>query len=282
MDSDSDFYGTPLSSSLPTTQHRPAHTISPGDEEVVSALEGRVARFDIVTWWDRQSAMTAHIHHQQQLLQLQQIQHPAADQTTAAAAHPFDPSSSVRHPSESIPAFLARLPPATTDWRPGMDWIWIQSPYQLPRAAPALGQFRQGGAERLALLTAFQTMASAAAAPAGRVARDVGRARREAVADLTALAGACGMVSGKWMLFPEPGHVNEVWGRVARATAEGSLGDCAKVETRVTADKERLVCVYTRDFRDKDDVARVLRRMAELELVRPGGRLIYYKSGKWW
>ncbi len=86
------------------------------------------------------------------------------------------------------------------------------------------------------------------------------------------------------MLFPAPGDVNEVWAKVAHATAEGGLGISAKVETRVEADKARLVCVYTRDFRDKGDVARVLRRLGELELVRPsgpglGGRQIYYKCG---
>lgn len=125
--------------------------------------------------------------------------------------------------------------------------------------------------------------ATTAAKTAGRTAmalkREVAGARREAVEDLRRLAGACNVVTGKWMLFPEPGSVNEVWGKVATATAGGRLGVGAKVETRVQAAKERLICVYTRDFRDKDDVARVLNRMRELELVRPGGRQVYYKSG---
>ncbi len=114
-----------------------------------------------------------------------------------------------------------------------------------------------------------------------KLARDQSLARREAVADLAELAGACGVVAGKWMLFPSPGDVNEVWAKVARATGEGSLGISAKVETRVEAHKARLVCVYTRDWRDKGDVARVLKRLGELELVRPGpGRgQIYYKCG---
>lgn len=111
------------------------------------------------------------------------------------------------------------------------------------------------------------------------VQRDLAQERRSAVADLLELAAACGVVEGKWMLFPEPGRVNEVWAKVARATAADELGVAAKVETRVTVGKERLICVYTRDFRDKDDVARVLGRLAQLELVRPGGRQIYYKTG---
>ena len=114
------------------------------------------------------------------------------------------------------------------------------------------------------------------------VQRDVAKERREAVDDLKELAAACNVLSGKWMLFPEPGSVNEVWGKVARATANGELGTAAKAETRVDSEKERLICVYTKDFRDKNDVARVLSRMRELELVRPGGRYIYYKSGQLW
>ncbi|KAG7284118.1 hypothetical protein NEMBOFW57_010479 [Staphylotrichum longicolle] len=227
MDSDSDFYG---------------------DEETVSALEARVASFDV--------------------------------------HNPYETCPSARQLTESIPAFLARLPPATTDWRPGLDWIWIANPFHPPARAPLLAQFRKGGAERLALFAQFEKMTTTAAGGRGgggaaKAQRDVAAERREAVADLKALAGACHVVTGKWMLFPEPGQVNEVWGKVARATAEGGLGTVAKVETRIESGKARLVCVYTRDFRDKEDVARVLGRMRELELVRPEGRQIYYKSDAW-
>lgn len=38
-----------------------------------------------------------------------------------------------------------------------------------------------------------------------------------------------------------------------------------------------IVCVYTKDFRDEDDVLRVLRELEDLDLVREG-RSIYYKS----
>jgi hypothetical protein len=86
------------------------------------------------------------------------------------------------------------------------------------------------------------------------------------------------------MFFPEPNYVDDVWGVVARATAANDLGVAAKVapkdddEGRMGA--ARLICVYTRDFRDKDDVARVLTRLRELELVRTNGRPVYYKCGE--
>jgi hypothetical protein len=170
-----------------------------------------------------------------------------------------------------------------------MDWIWVTNPYRAPGPVPNLAEFRQGGEERLALFAEFEKMATATsngakAAGRGRSAaalqKDVADHRREAIADLRALAGSYNVITGKWMLFPEPGYVNEVWAKVARATAGNELGIGAKVETRVESGKERLICVYTKDFRDKDDVARVLNRMRELELVRPGGRQIYYKSGQ--
>lgn len=43
--------------------------------------------------------------------------------------------------------------------------------------------------------------------------------------------------------------------------------------------KSRLICIYTDDFSDKEDVMRVVRKMKELGLV-PGSKPIYYKYGK--
>lgn len=87
------------------------------------------------------------------------------------------------------------------------------------------------------------------------------------------------------MLFIEPAFVNEVWATVARATVKNELGIAAKVGPRAErgSPKERLICIYTYDFSDRDDIARVLSRMKQLDLVRagPGRKPIYYKAGKW-
>ncbi|KAL2194581.1 hypothetical protein P885DRAFT_80269 [Corynascus similis CBS 632.67] len=259
MESESDFYG---------------------DEEAVSVLEARVNDFDVVGWWDRRSGVLNHCQY---------ATHKPPPQPVPAGRLSSDPDENqpgARRLSEAVDDFLARLPPATTDWRPGLDWIWISNPYAPPRRDQALTRFRKGGEERLALFSEFYKMATASGArAAGRslmaLRRDISEERRETVADLRELAVACNVVMGKWMLFPEPGYVNEVWAKIANATANGELGIAAKVDTRVRANKERLVCVYTQDFRDKDDVARVLNRMRELELVMPGGKQIYYKSDAW-
>ncbi|KAL2263311.1 hypothetical protein VTK26DRAFT_7294 [Humicola hyalothermophila] len=272
MDLDSDFYG---------------------DEKTVSALEARVENFDFVSWWASRRPVLANGSNNQQ--------HPSTNTatTTFTTAPANTPQGRLHNPyegepyawdfAEPISSFLSRLPPATTDWRPGHDWIWVANPYQPPHERPdqALTCFLKGGRERLAHFSDFEQTASAAAAASRSataraiVSQDVDKERREAVADLQRLAVACGVLTGKWMLFPEPGNVNEVWGKVARATAGGELGVGAKVATRVDPEKARLICIYTRDFRDKDDVARVLNRMRELELVRPGERQIYYKTDAW-
>ena len=84
------------------------------------------------------------------------------------------------------------------------------------------------------------------------------------------------------MIFCPPAEVNEVWEIVARATARNELGIAAKVAPKPDDEdprKDRLICIYTTDFRDMDDVGRVLRKLRELRLVEAKGRLIYYKPG---
>ncbi|KAK4140098.1 uncharacterized protein C8A04DRAFT_15242 [Dichotomopilus funicola] len=272
MDSDSDFYG---------------------DEETVSALKDRVNDFDVVGWWHRQNNMTDNypkpsIKREQQTQQT--ISAPVNNTRIKPLYDPHQGAPGARRPSETIPDFLSRLPPSTSDWEPGFDWIWIANPYHPPpELEPALAQFRHAAEERLGLFAEFEKMATLTAGrdtgvtvkALAALRQDVAKERRETVSDLRELADACNVVTGKWMLFPPPGEVDAVWACVAAATAEGELGTAAKVETRSRADKERLVCVYTKDCREKEDVARVLIQMRELGLVKPGGKQIYYKSDAW-
>ena len=74
-----------------------------------------------------------------------------------------------------------------------------------------------------------------------------------------------------------------MWELVARATANNELGIAAKVAPRPPFEdqtKDRIICVYTADFKDKADVGRVLQELRELKLVEAKGRLVYYKPGE--
>ena len=81
------------------------------------------------------------------------------------------------------------------------------------------------------------------------------------------------------MMFCPQNEVNAVWSVIARATAEADLGIAAKVAPDDGRSGERLICIYTKDFTDLDDVTRVIRKMKNLGLVE-SRKPLYYKCGK--
>lgn len=120
------------------------------------------------------------------------------------------------------------------------------------------------------------------------ITRKVAPLRKEVEGDLLEAAREKGCTSGKWMLFPTVEDVDYVWGTVAKGTAEGSLGTAAKVAAMENeaegGGQRRLVCVYTKDFGDAEDVKRVLVGLKGMGLLRGDdggeGRGIYYKCGE--
>ncbi|KAK4185280.1 hypothetical protein QBC35DRAFT_19885 [Podospora australis] len=258
MDSDSEFYG---------------------NEKTVSKLRARVANTDVSSYWSGRKTVnpiSARLSHG--------ASSHVNDTVPSSPGSLYNPFSGMPHAAhtETIDAFLERLPPATTDRTPDLPWIWIANRhFSVLQAVGDETKFIQGGKERLRLFTEFIETTSARAASPFVATRLIAQARKAAIDHLTALAEETKLLEGKWMLFPSPGRVNQVWASVARATANNELGISAKVATRDQAYAARLICVYTRDFRDKSDVARVLKRLMELELVRPGKEQIYYKCDAW-
>lgn len=162
----------------------------------------------------------------------------------------------------------------------------------------------QGGEERLQLVRDLLEKASQTDMVKSVKEREANKERRQAAADILTLAHAYRVRAGKvpsyehildyairekltvnsqWMLFCQPQEVNEVWAIVAKATAANELGIAAKVAPKSAdgdARRDRLICVYTADFRDRSDVGRVLQKLRELRLVESRGRPIYYKPGE--
>jgi hypothetical protein len=85
------------------------------------------------------------------------------------------------------------------------------------------------------------------------------------------------LTTDKWMLFPKLEEVNRVWKKVVASVMDARLGPTAKVATDDGRPGERLICIYTKDFRDENDVLRVLQEIKTMDLL-PSGRSIYYKS----
>jgi hypothetical protein len=63
--------------------------------------------------------------------------------------------------------------------------------------------------------------------------------------------------SGKWLLFPDRKNVDEIWEKVKILIAANRLGNIAKVSKGETGN-EYVLCVYTHNFEDVQDVFRVL------------------------
>lgn len=78
--------------------------------------------------------------------------------------------------------------------------------------------------------------------------------------------------SGKWLIFVDPENVDEVWAKIKKAVEEGKLGDSAKVSTakpNPLAGKSRahVICVYTYDWTDENDVKRIREELRKLGIT---------------
>ena len=79
--------------------------------------------------------------------------------------------------------------------------------------------------------------------------------------------------SGKWLLFIPVNRIDNVWQIIDQETQLGRLGIAAKVATAranslATSQRVRLICVYTYDCTDLDDVRRVRQRLRELGFAK--------------
>lgn len=77
---------------------------------------------------------------------------------------------------------------------------------------------------------------------------------------------------GKWLIFVPLSEIDDVWGKVMRATEEGKLGSSAKVATakpnpNAKNSNTKVICVYTYDWTDKNDVRRVREELRQLGVL---------------
>lgn len=75
-------------------------------------------------------------------------------------------------------------------------------------------------------------------------------------------------VIGKWLVFVDEEDVDAVWEKIATATLSGRLGLSSKVATAwpnpLARSSKRVICVYTYDSNDHEDVTRVLVALRDL------------------
>jgi hypothetical protein len=97
------------------------------------------------------------------------------------------------------------------------------------------------------------------------------------------------------MLFPKSADVTRIWKQVVAGVIDDRLGCTSKVATDDGSDERlsayatdlyvrmctdstfAIVCVYTKNFQDAEDVLRVLHELETMDLVN-ASKTIYYKS----
>ena len=82
--------------------------------------------------------------------------------------------------------------------------------------------------------------------------------------------------SGKWLIFLSPETIDKYWLLIQQAVKNGELGDSAKVSTLYGRGTKKLhvICVYTYDYADKEDVFRIREKLRDLGIKKP----ISYKA----
>lgn len=249
-----------------------------GDNDKKAELEAQVAAFDVDAYWATHDSRMSVMAYQEN----------AGSELIPPPAAPYNMYESYpsgRRLSETVSEFLNRLPPRSTLSSEVSPWIYIANPHCLDNpTSEDLAGFRQVGHRLLEEYTEKkeELESSLVGKPKGTVTKKLTPYRKKLEADIFTAAKEKGIKSGKWMLFPPPDRVNEMWALVANAVAKEELGHAAKVAANDGSgdDNARLICVYTENFADKDDVKRVLETLVGLGLVSNSGdkRAIYYKA----
>jgi len=208
---------------------------------------------------------------------------PAHDLGELEPVPPIALQSSSWQQHETILEFLRRLPVADPETANVGPWLWFHCSSELQdssddkdvdafvdTASPLLE-----GLLKQRVIFEQQNPGKAV----GTINRKLSPYRDQLEVDLLNTAKKFGVTSSKWMLFPKLDDLSRVWRLVAEATAEGKLGPTSKFGTWTPEDAIKgctLICVYTRDFSDLDDVKRVMRALIDCGIAKRESK-IYYK-----
>ncbi|PGH23827.1 hypothetical protein AJ80_02075 [Polytolypa hystricis UAMH7299] len=267
-----------------------------GDDDEIAELEHRASLFDLLTYWKTSHAMSLSTIAAAQRKVAEEAAEGAPILTTAqncngiieevaTSRHYHDGKAACRQLTETVAEFVARLPPSTTPTSVIGPWIYIANrhvPYTL--TAENIRGLKKGGEE---LLTAYEEIISLLqhnhkCEKRATLTRCINHERRKLELGILECARENNVVSGKWMLFPSVGRVDEAWAAVAGATAKGELGLGAKVAARSEGGPgswgSHLIAIYTSDISDKEDIRRVLVKLRDMGFVTKGAeKSIYYK-----
>jgi len=87
-----------------------------------------------------------------------------------------------------------------------------------------------------------------------------------------------GVESGKWLIFAPKDSVDTIWAKIRKNTEKGLLGPRSKVSTSYSSSLKdsHVICVYTLDYRDVENVKGVLKVLRRLGIKG----VLSYKTNK--
>ncbi|KAJ6031117.1 hypothetical protein N7540_001849 [Penicillium herquei] len=264
-----------------------------GDDDEQARLEDEVKAYDPEPYWSYyQPKLLSSI--QKESREAEEALHSPNSNETNLTTQDGNESSTRLYPhkrgvNESISDFLARLRPSITLVSEAGPWIWVRG-----KASKSLSKslesrdeasFVKKGTDLLREFDEKEQELRAAHDKSGAkttagLTRKLNPLRGELEVGILSLARETGITAGKWMLFPSDDRVDAVWRTLVLALEKGDVCADAKVSTDdgKGTGQDRLICIYTEDFADKEDVKKVLQMLAKEELFDPRGRPIYYKS----
>ncbi len=81
------------------------------------------------------------------------------------------------------------------------------------------------------------------------------------------------IANGKWLVYATRDKIDNLWKIIALATDEGYLGSFSKVSTIGLPDTTKtgihIICIYTYDPEDREDIIRVRTALRELNITHP-------------
>jgi len=77
---------------------------------------------------------------------------------------------------------------------------------------------------------------------------------------------------GKWLIFVTVAQTDDIWAKIRTAIKDGRLGSTAKVATakpnpNASNLQNKVICVFTYDWRDEEDVRRIRQALYELGIT---------------
>ena len=76
---------------------------------------------------------------------------------------------------------------------------------------------------------------------------------------------------GKWLIFVGSHNLSRIWNKIKIAVEEGRLGGLAKASrhgSRVQSSVNGVICVYTYDWNDHQDVERIREELRKIGIIR--------------